>query len=61
MTMTDPEENLPRPAAEPERLAGYYGSRDTSADMEHGTPVEPPGTDRPCRHQGHGTGGHETA
>jgi hypothetical protein len=34
-------EKLPRPAAELERLAGYYGSRGTSAEMEQGEWVEP--------------------
>jgi hypothetical protein len=41
MTMTDHDEHLPRPAAELEQLAGYYDSNDTSAEMEHGTWVEP--------------------
>jgi len=39
--MTERDEQLPRPAAELEQLAGYYGSHDTSAEMEHGTRVEP--------------------
>jgi CopG antitoxin of type II toxin-antitoxin system len=39
--MTDRDEHLPRPAAELERLAGYYDSRDTSDEMEHGAWVEP--------------------
>jgi hypothetical protein len=34
-------EKLPRPAAELERLAGYYDTHDTSAQMEHGDWVEP--------------------
>jgi len=34
-------EQLPRPAAELERLAGYYDSHDTSAEMEHGEWMEP--------------------
>jgi hypothetical protein len=37
MIMTNPDEQLPRPAAELERLARYYDSHDTSPDMEHGT------------------------
>ena len=41
MTMTDHDEHLPRPAAELERLAGYYDSHDTGAEMEHGSWVEP--------------------
>lgn len=41
MTMTKPDEHLPRPAAELEQLASYYDSHDTSAEMEHGTWVEP--------------------
>jgi hypothetical protein len=41
MTMTKHDEHLPRPAAELEELAGYYDSRDTSAEMELGTWVEP--------------------
>jgi hypothetical protein len=41
MTMTKHPEQLPRPAAELERLAGYYDSHDTSAEMEHGEWVEP--------------------
>ena len=41
MTMTKPEEELPRPAAELEQLADYYDSHDTSAEMEDGTWVEP--------------------
>jgi hypothetical protein len=39
--MTEHDEQLPRPAAELERLAAYYDSHDTSAGMEHGTWVEP--------------------
>ena len=38
--MTEHDEQLPRPAAELERLAGYYDSHDTGAEMEHGTWVE---------------------
>ncbi len=41
MTMTDRDEHLPRPAAELEQLAGYYDSHDTSAEMGHGSWVEP--------------------
>jgi hypothetical protein len=41
MTMTKQTERLPRPAAELERLAEYYGSHDTSEEMEHGEWVEP--------------------
>jgi hypothetical protein len=33
--------DLPRPAAELEQLAGYYDTHDTSAEMEDGTWVEP--------------------
>lgn len=36
----DPEE-LPRSAAELQRLAEYYETHDTSAEMEHGEWVEP--------------------
>ena len=36
----DPEE-LPRPAAELQRLAEHYQAHDTSAEMEHGEWVEP--------------------
>ena len=39
--MTERDEQLPRPAAELEQLAGYYESHDTNAEMEHGTWVEP--------------------
>jgi hypothetical protein len=39
--MTEHDEQLPRPAAELERLASYYDSHDASAEMEHGTWVEP--------------------
>jgi hypothetical protein len=39
--MTKRDEHLARPAAELEQLAGYYDSHDTSAEMEHGTWVEP--------------------
>lgn len=41
MIMTKRDEQLPWPAAELERLAGFYDSHDTSAEMEHGTWVEP--------------------
>jgi hypothetical protein len=41
MMMTEHDEDLPRPAADLERLAAYYDSHDTSAEMEHGTWVEP--------------------
>jgi len=41
MIMTKRDEHLPRPAAELEQLASYYDSHDTSAEMEHGTWVEP--------------------
>jgi uncharacterized protein (DUF4415 family) len=41
MTMTKSAEQLPRPAAELERIAEYYDSHDTSADMENGEWVEP--------------------
>jgi len=41
MTMTKHTEPLPRPAAELERLADYYGTHDTSAEMEGGDWVEP--------------------
>jgi hypothetical protein len=41
MTMTDHPEQLPQPAAALERLAGYYGTHDTSEEMEHGEWVEP--------------------
>ena len=41
MTMTKQTERLPRPAAELEQLAEYYGSHDTSREMEHGEWVEP--------------------
>jgi hypothetical protein len=41
MTMEKQTERLPRPAEELEHLAGYYGSHDTSAEMEHGEWVEP--------------------
>lgn len=41
MTMTEQDEQLPRPEAELERLAAYYGSHDTSHEMEHGEWVEP--------------------
>ena len=39
--MTKRSEPLPRPAAELERLAGYYDIHDTSAEMEPGDWVEP--------------------
>ena len=41
MSMTKHTGNLPRPAADLERLAGYYDTHDTSAEMEHGERVEP--------------------
>jgi hypothetical protein len=41
MTMTKQPERLPRPAAELERLAGYYDAHDTSAEMESGDWAEP--------------------
>jgi hypothetical protein len=41
MTMTDHPEQLPQPAAALERLAEYYGTHDTSGEMEHGEWVEP--------------------
>ena len=41
MTMTKRSEPLPRPAAELERLAEYYDTHDTSAEMEPGHWVEP--------------------
>jgi CopG antitoxin of type II toxin-antitoxin system len=41
MTMTHPEEHLPRPAAALDQLADYYDTHDTSADMEGGEWVEP--------------------
>ena len=41
MNMTKHTGNLPRPAAGLERLAGYYETHDTSAEMEHGEWVEP--------------------
>jgi predicted DNA-binding protein len=41
MTMTDNPEQLPLPAAALERLAEYYGTHDTSAEMETGEWVEP--------------------
>ena len=39
--MSERNEHLPRPAAELEQLAAHYDARDTSAEMEHGTWVEP--------------------
>jgi predicted DNA binding CopG/RHH family protein len=39
--MTKQTGNLPRPAADLERLAGYYETHDTSTEMEHGERVEP--------------------
>jgi predicted DNA-binding protein len=39
--MTKHPEQLPRPAAELERLAGYYGTHDTSTEMDDGDWVEP--------------------
>jgi hypothetical protein len=41
MIMTKQPEPLPRPAAELERLAEYYDTHDTSAEMESGRWVEP--------------------
>jgi predicted DNA binding CopG/RHH family protein len=41
MTMTKQTERLPRPAAELERLAEYYDTHDTSAEMEPGHWAEP--------------------
>jgi hypothetical protein len=41
MIMTERDEQPPRPAAELEQLASYYDSHDTSAEIEHGTWVEP--------------------
>jgi hypothetical protein len=41
MTMAKDPEQLPRPAAELERLAAYYETHDTSEEMEHGGWVEP--------------------
>ncbi len=41
MTMTKQPEQLPRPEAELERLAEYYDTHDTSAEMEPGRWVEP--------------------
>jgi hypothetical protein len=41
MTMTKHPEQLPRPAAELERLAEYYDTHDTSTEMDNGDWVEP--------------------
>jgi hypothetical protein len=41
MTMTKHSEQLPRPAAELERLAEYYDTHDTSTEMDDGSWVEP--------------------
>jgi hypothetical protein len=41
MTMTKHSEQLPRPAAELERLAEYYDTHDTSTEMDSGDWVEP--------------------
>ena len=41
MIMIERDEQLPRAAAELEQLASYYDFHDTSAEMEHGTWVEP--------------------
>ena len=41
MTMTKQPEQLPQPEAELERLAEYYDTHDTSAEMETGGWVEP--------------------
>jgi hypothetical protein len=40
MTMTDHPEQIPQPGAALERLAEYYGTHDTSGEMEHGEWVE---------------------
>ncbi|HEY2579925.1 MAG TPA: hypothetical protein VGI74_26730 [Streptosporangiaceae bacterium] len=41
MIMTKKTEQLPCPAAELEQIAEYYGTHDTSTEMEHGEWVEP--------------------
>lgn len=41
MTMSKDTEQLPRPEPELEQLAEYYGSHDTTTEMEHGEWVEP--------------------
>ena len=41
MIMTKHSEQLPRPAAELERLAEYYDTHDTSTEMDDGDWVEP--------------------
>ena len=41
ITMTKHSEQLPRPAAELERLAEYYDTHDTSTEMDNGDWVEP--------------------
>jgi CopG antitoxin of type II toxin-antitoxin system len=41
MNMTKRPEPLPRPAAELERLAEYYETHDTGAEMESGDWIEP--------------------
>ena len=41
MTVTKQPEQLPRPEAELERLAEYYDTHDTSAELETGGWVEP--------------------
>ena len=41
MIMTKHSEQLPRPAAELERLAEYYDTHDTSTEMDDGNWVEP--------------------
>jgi predicted DNA binding CopG/RHH family protein len=41
MTMTHPEEQLPRPAAALDQLTDYYDTHDTSTEMEGGEWVEP--------------------
>ncbi len=41
MTMAKNPEQLPRPEAELEELAGHYDTYDTSQEMEHGEWVEP--------------------
>ena len=41
MTMAKHTERLPRPAEQLEHLAEYYGTHDTSTEMEQGEWVEP--------------------
>src|SRR3954451_17691825 len=45
MTMTEQNEQLPRPTEELEALAAYYDTHDTSSEMESGEWVDP----RPMR------------